>query len=151
MKIILTACLFSIFLLAACSSSNIPYTPAPTLELISTEGESFLLNKKSSRLIVVFVSLDDPAALNRVHELESRFSAELDILVIPRSHDRQFMISNLQQQTLLPIILDSKSTISSAFGNIIETPALFLIQKGKILLQQQLNIDTAEISRAIRQ
>jgi hypothetical protein len=63
--------------------------------------------------------------------------------------DRPPNVLDMQQRTLVPIVIDTDGSIAQAFGGIGLTPALFLVREGKILLHQEGRLDYDAINATI--
>lgn len=140
---ILPAMLALIFL-SACGKPE-----APSLALSSVEGTSIELNDKTPLTALFFFSISNPVAIGAFERLWDRIDSRADTVGIAMNVDRPPNILDMQQRTLVPIVIDEEKRVSAAFGGIELTPTLILVKEGKILLRQQGRLDYDAINATI--
>jgi hypothetical protein len=142
------AILFVLFIcitLTGCSDR----ADSPKLTLTSVDGTIIDLDNQSPLTALFFFSASNPVALGALYRLSDELDDAADSIAIAMHVNRPPNITIVQQRTLVPIVIDEAGRISEAFGSIELTPALILVSKGKILLQQQGRLDYEVINRVI--
>ena len=76
-------------------------------------------------------------------------AAVADTVGIAMHVDRPPNVLDMQQRTLVPIVIDSDGSLAKAFGGIGLTPSLILVKEGKILLHQEGRLDYDAINATI--
>jgi hypothetical protein len=122
---------------------------APVMMLRSVEGTTIELNNQTSLTAVFFFSMSNPVALGAFDRLPDKIHGAAETLGIALHVDRPPNVLDMQQRTLVPIVIDSDGSIAQAFGGIELTPALYLVREGKILFQQQGQLDYDAINATI--
>jgi hypothetical protein len=122
---------------------------APVMTLGSVEGTTIELNNQTSLTAVFFFSMSNPVALGAFDRLPDKIHGAAETLGIALHVDRPPNVLDMQQRTLVPIVIDSDGSIAQAFGGIELTPALYLVREGKILFQQQGQLDYDAINATI--
>jgi hypothetical protein len=147
MKSTLILLLFALFatLLPGCSDKP----DAPSLTLGSVEGESIELGPDTPLTALFFFSMSNPVALGAFERLPEKLHGNAGSVGIALHVDRPPNVLDMQQRTLVPIVIDSDGSIAKAFGGIGLTPALYLVKEGKILLHQQGRLDYDAINATI--
>ncbi len=147
MKPFLFIALFALFvtLLPGCSEKP----DAPTLTLRSVEGASIELGPETPLTALFFFSMSNPVALGAFDRLPERIHGNADTVAIALHVDRPPNVLDMQQRTLVPIVIDRDGSIAKAFGGIGLTPSLVLVKEGKILLHQQGRLDYDAINATI--
>ncbi len=147
MKPSLFIALFALFmaLLPGCSEKP----DAPSLTLRSVEGISIELGPGTPLTALFFFSVSNPVAIGAFERLPDRIHGNADTVGIALHVDRPPNVLEMQQRTLVPIVIDSDGGIAQAFGGIGLTPSLMLVKEGKILLHQQGQLDYDAINATI--
>ena len=147
MKHILLPSLFLLFttLLAGCSEKP----DAPLLTLRSVEGTSIRIGPETPLTALFFFSMSNPVAIGAFERLPDEIHRGADTVGIALHVDRPPNVLDMQQRTLVPIVIDSDGSIAKAFGGIGLTPSLTLIKEGKILLHQEGRLDYDAINATI--
>ncbi|MGD9255807.1 MAG: hypothetical protein PVF23_08570 [Chromatiales bacterium] len=122
---------------------------APVMMLRSVEGTTIELNSQTPLTAVFFFSMSNPVALGAFDRLPDEIHGAAETLGIALHVDRPPNVLDMQQRTLVPIVIDSDGSIAQAFGGIELTPALYLVREGKILFQQQGQLDYDAINATI--
>ena len=139
-----------VLLLGSWLSSCSQYTDAPALALTGVDGASIELNKQTAMTVVFFFSVSNPVALGAFEKLPAQLDDAADSVAIAMHVDRPPNVVQMQQHTLVPIVIDDAHEIAAAFGGIGLTPSLILIDKGKILLQQRGQLDYDAVNAIVR-
>ena len=132
-------------LLGSCSN----YPDAPALTLTSVEGTTIEVNANTPMTAVFFFSMSNPVALGAFDRLPENIDNAADTVAIAVHVDRPPNVYNIQQRTLVPVVIDETGRIAEAFGGIDLTPTLILIDKGRILLRQRGQLDYKVINTVI--
>jgi hypothetical protein len=132
-------------LMTSCSN----YPEAPVLTLTSVEGTIIELNANTPMTAVFFFSMGNPVALGAFNRLPENLDDAVDSVAIAMYVDRPPNVYNIQQRTLVPVVIDEAGHIASAFGGIDLTPTLILIDKGRILLHQRGQLDYEAVNAII--
>jgi hypothetical protein len=119
------------------------------MTLRSVEGTTIELNSQTPLTAVFFFSMSNPVALGAFDRLPDEIHGAAETLGIALHVDRPPNVLDMQQRTLVPIVIDSDGSIAQAFGGIELTPALYLVREGKILFQQQGQLDYDAINATI--
>jgi len=135
-----------LFMLSNLTTSCGNYPDAPVLSLTSVEGTSIELNGGTPMTAVFFFSMSNPVALGALNSLPENLDDAADVVAIAMHVDRPPNVYNMQQRTLVPIVIDDANRIARAFGGIDLTPTLILIDKGRILLHQRGQLDYQAIN-----
>jgi len=122
---------------------------APSLTLRSVEGASIELGPDTPLTALFFFSMSNPVALGAFERLPEKLHGNAESVGIALHADRPPNVLDMQQRTLVPIVIDSDGSIAKAFGGIGLTPALYLVKEGKILLHQQGRLDYDAINATI--
>ena len=123
---------------------------APELTLSGVDGSRIEINHDTPLTAVYFFSVTNPVALGALHRLADELDTDVDAVAIALDVDRPPNISILQQQILIPIVIDEANRVGKAFGGIQLTPTLILVDRGKILLRQQGRIDVTVVNKRAR-
>ena len=138
----MTRTLFIIFLLFTTLLPGCGKKPdAPVMTLASVEGATIELNSQTPLTAVFFFSMSNPVALGAFDRFPDSIHRAAETVGIALHVDRPPNVLDMQQRTLVPIVIDSDGSIAQAFGGIELTPALYLVREGKILLHQQGQLD----------
>jgi hypothetical protein len=122
---------------------------APLLTLRSVEGTSIELGPETPLTAIFFFSMSNPVALGAFERLPDKIYDNTDTVGIALHVDRPPNVLDMQQRTLVPIVIDSDGSIEKAFGGIGLTPSLLLVKEGKILLHQEGRLDYDAINATI--
>jgi hypothetical protein len=133
------------FLLHGCSEKP----DAPVLTLGSVEGTAIELGPQTPLTALFFFSMSNPVALGAFERLPENIHGNAETVGIAMHVDRPPNVLDMQQRTLVPIVIDHDGTVSQAFGGVGLTPALYLVKEGKILLHQQGRLDYDAINATI--
>ena len=132
-------------LMASCSN----YANAPVMTLTGVEGTVIELNANTPMTAIFFFSMSNPVAIGAFNRLSENLDDAVDTVAIAMHVDRPPNVYNMQQRTLIPVVIDDAGRIAEAFGGIDLTPTLILIDKGKILLHQRGQLDYRAINTII--
>lgn len=122
---------------------------APLLTLGSVEGTVIELGPQTPLTALFFFSMSNPVALGAFERLPEKIHGNAETVGIAMHVDRPPNVLDMQQRTLVPIVIDHDGTVSQAFGGVGLTPALYLVKEGKILLHQQGRLDYDAINATI--
>ncbi|MGD8235124.1 MAG: hypothetical protein PVG47_06150 [Chromatiales bacterium] len=147
MKPVLLIALFALFLTLLPGCSGKP--DAPLLTLRSIEGTSVELGPETPLTALFFFSMSNPVALGAFERLPDKIHGSADTVGIAMHVDRPPNVLDMQQRTLVPIVIDSDGSLAKAFGGIGLTPSLILVKEGKILLHQEGRLDYDAINATI--
>ena len=136
--------MMTILMTSACGKA-----PAPTLTLTSVENVTIELNEQTPVTALFFFSMSNPVALGAFDRLPDKIHKNAETVGIAMHADRPPNVLDMQQRTLVPIVIDTDGSIAQAFGGIGLTPALFLVREGKILLHQEGRLDYDAINATI--
>ena len=132
-------------LLSGCSN----HPDAPALDLTGVDGTGIELNDSTSLTALFFFSMSNPVALGAFESLPDQLDDAVDAIGIAMHVDRPPNVLGVQQNTLVPIVIDESNSIAEAFGGVDLTPTLILIDRGSILLRQQGRLDYAAVNACV--
>ena len=137
----------AVLLTASALSSCTSAPDGPDLTLSGVDGSRIEINQDTGLTAVFFFSVTNPVALGALQRLADELDTGVDAVAIALDVDRPPNISILQQQILIPIVIDEANRVGKAFGGIQMTPTLILVDSGKILLRQQGRIDLTVVNK----
>jgi hypothetical protein len=143
-QLMLPIVMMAILMTSACSK---PDAPRPTLT--SVEGSTIELDETTPVTALFFFSMSNPVALGAFDRFPDKIHRDAETVGIALHADRPPNVLDMQQRTLVPIVIDTDGGIAQAFGGIELTPALILVREGKILLHQQGELDYDAINATI--
>ena len=123
----------------------------PRLQLTGVDGSHVELDQNTPLTALYFFSVSNPVALGALYRMPDQLDEAADSIAIAMNVDRPPNVQHMQQQLLVPIVIDEANRIADAFGGIDLTPTLILIDKGQILLRQRATLDFDEINGLIEQ
>lgn len=123
----------------------------PRLNLTAVDGSSIEIDQTTPLTAVYFFSVSNPVALGALYRLPDELDDTADSVAIALNVDRPPNVAHMQENILVPIVIDEANRIAEAFGGIDITPALLLIDNGEILLRQHARLDYEEINTIIEQ
>ena len=138
--------LLASILLASCSDRP----KVPKLTLTSVGGSTIELNENTPLTALFFFSMNNPVALGAFNNFPDQLDDTADSYAIAMHVDRPPNVVDMQQRTLVPIVIDETNRIAEAFGGINLTPTLILLNKGKVLLHQRGQLDYVAVNTIIR-
>ena len=103
----------------------------------------------SPRTAAALLGVAAAVALGAFDRLPDKIHKNAETVGIAMHADRPPNVLDMQQRTLVPIVIDTDGSIAQAFGGIGLTPALFLVREGKILLHQEGRLDYDAINATI--
>ena len=141
---------FLLIFIASLPAGCSKHTQVPALQLTAYDGTTIELDEKSPLTVLFFFSMSNPVSIGALDRLSDVISAPIDIIAIAKDVDRPPNVVYIQQRMLIPIVIDENKDITKAFGGIDFTPALLLVNKGRVIFKVEGDIDYSAVNNTIK-